>query len=151
MHKWYTDTWVAHLYLGNCESQTRRKHYPVAFDAKAELLDKRALISMMQYSRDVGCKAYWMLHSPTMPKCLTTWKKSRTKCCYVGYFSNPEKISYFLSTASLSQPSPSVPLLMVAHFPFLLAFIFKWIKRKILSPLHPSCFLHKHDVINLSF
>merc|ERR1719238_705650 len=26
----------------------------------------------MQYSSDSGCKAYWMLHSPTIPKCRTT-------------------------------------------------------------------------------
>lgn len=27
---------------------------------------------MMQYSKDDGCRAYWMLHSPTMPRCRTT-------------------------------------------------------------------------------
>lgn len=46
--------------------------YPVALEARAELLESRALTSMMQYSRDDGCKAYWMLHSPTMPRCRTT-------------------------------------------------------------------------------
>lgn len=46
--------------------------YPVALDARAELLESRALTSMMQYSKDDGCKAYWMLHSPTMPRCRTT-------------------------------------------------------------------------------
>lgn len=46
--------------------------YPVALDASAELLESRALTSMMQYSSDEGCKAYWMLHSPTMPRWRTT-------------------------------------------------------------------------------
>jgi hypothetical protein len=39
----------------------------VALEARAEDRDRRALISMMQYSMDVGCSAYWMLHSPMMP------------------------------------------------------------------------------------
>merc|ERR1719163_101801 len=26
----------------------------------------------MQYSSDSGCRAYWMLHSPTIPKWRTT-------------------------------------------------------------------------------
>lgn len=46
--------------------------YPVALDARAELLESRALTSMMQYSKDDGCRAYWMLHSPTMPRWRTT-------------------------------------------------------------------------------
>lgn len=46
--------------------------HPVALDARAELLERRALTSMMQYSKDDGCKAYWMLHSPTMPRWRTT-------------------------------------------------------------------------------
>lgn len=46
--------------------------HPVALDAKAELLESRALTSMIQYSRDEGCRAYWMLHSPTMPRWRTT-------------------------------------------------------------------------------
>ena len=47
--------------------------YPVALDASAELLDKRALTSMIQYSSDLGWRAYCMLHSPTMPRWRTTW------------------------------------------------------------------------------
>ena len=46
--------------------------YPVAFDANAELRDNLALTSMMQYSSDLGCRAYWMLHSPMMPRWRTT-------------------------------------------------------------------------------
>ena len=70
--------------------------YPVAFDAKAEERDRRALTcrieddvkqirtergmderrykvtSMIQYSRDVGFSAYWILHSPMTPKCRIT-------------------------------------------------------------------------------
>lgn len=49
-----------------------KESYPVALDARAELLESRALTSMMQYSKEDGCRAYWMLHSPTMPRCRTT-------------------------------------------------------------------------------
>ena len=48
------------------------RSYPVALEASAELLDNLALISIIQYSRDSGCSAYCILHSPTMPKCRTT-------------------------------------------------------------------------------
>ena len=37
---------------------TNANGYPVAFDASAELRDSLGLISIMQYSWDVGCKAY---------------------------------------------------------------------------------------------
>ena len=40
--------------------------------ARAEERESRGLTSMMQYSKLSGCKAYWMLHSPTMPKWRTT-------------------------------------------------------------------------------
>lgn len=46
--------------------------HPVALEARAELLESLALTSMMQYSSEVGWRAYWMLHSPTMPRCRTT-------------------------------------------------------------------------------
>lgn len=46
--------------------------YPVAFEARAELRDSLAFTSMMQYSIEVGWRANWMLHSPTMPKWRTT-------------------------------------------------------------------------------
>lgn len=46
--------------------------YPVAFEARAELRDNLAFTSMMQYSIEVGWRANWMLHSPTMPKWRTT-------------------------------------------------------------------------------
>ena len=46
--------------------------YPVALLASAELRDRRALTSMMQYSLLVGLSAYWMLHSPTTPRCRMT-------------------------------------------------------------------------------
>ena len=46
----------------------------MAFDANAELLESRALTSMMQYLSVFGSKAYWILHSPTMPICLITFK-----------------------------------------------------------------------------
>lgn len=46
--------------------------YPVALDARAELLESLAFTSMMQYSREDGWRAYWMLHSPTMPRWRTT-------------------------------------------------------------------------------
>lgn len=64
-------------YTRNCFSTCHYKIlanllYPVALDASAELLESRALTSMMQYSSDEGCKAYWMLHSPTMPRWRTT-------------------------------------------------------------------------------
>ena len=29
---------------------------------------------MMQYFSESGCSAYWMLHSPTMPRCRTTFR-----------------------------------------------------------------------------
>ena len=47
-------------------------NYPVALEANAELLDKRALTSMIQYSKEVGCRAYCMLHSPIIPRWRTT-------------------------------------------------------------------------------
>ena len=49
--------------------------YPVAFDARAELLDKRAFTSIIQYSEDFGCRAYCMLHSPIIPRWRTTYNK----------------------------------------------------------------------------
>merc|ERR1719247_159889 len=36
----------------------------------------------MQYSKDSGCRAYWMLHSPTIPKCLTTLKAADLSMWY---------------------------------------------------------------------
>ena len=60
--------------------------YPVDLDASADERESRALTyrgdlvlharaetgtvrtSMMQYSREVGFSAYWMLHSPTTPR-----------------------------------------------------------------------------------
>lgn len=48
------------------------RSYPVALDASAELLERRAFTSMIQYSREDGCRAYWILHSPTMPRWRTT-------------------------------------------------------------------------------
>lgn len=48
------------------------RSYPVAFEARAELRDSLAFTSMMQYSIEVGWRANWMLHSPTMPKWRTT-------------------------------------------------------------------------------
>ena len=53
---------------------TLENFYPVALEARAELLDKRAFTSMMQYSREEGCRAYCMLHSPMMPRWRTTWR-----------------------------------------------------------------------------
>ena len=47
-------------------------NYPVALEANAELLDKRALTSMIQYSKEVGWRAYCMLHSPIIPRWRTT-------------------------------------------------------------------------------
>jgi hypothetical protein len=47
--------------------------YPVAFDASAEDRERRALTSIMQYSSLCGLSAYWMLHSPTTPRCRTTF------------------------------------------------------------------------------
>jgi hypothetical protein len=35
-------------------SAVMKKHHPVALEARADDLDNRALISMMQYSRDSG-------------------------------------------------------------------------------------------------
>lgn len=46
---------------------------------------------MMQYSSLSGLRAYWMLHSPTTPKCRTTfkavlrsWKYSRLERVWLG-------------------------------------------------------------------
>ena len=36
------------------------------------MANQRELTSMMQYSREVGFSAYWMLHSPTTPRCRMT-------------------------------------------------------------------------------
>jgi len=44
------------------------RSHPVALDASAELLERRAFTSMIQYSREDGFRAYWILHSPTMPR-----------------------------------------------------------------------------------
>ena len=49
-------------------------NYPVALEANAELLDKRALTSMIQYSKEVGWRAYCMLHSPIIPRWRTTYR-----------------------------------------------------------------------------
>ena len=38
--------------------------------------------SMMQYSNDSGCRAYWMLHSPTIPKWRTTRKAADLSMWY---------------------------------------------------------------------
>lgn len=51
----------------------RVRSYPVAFEAKAELRESLAFTSMMQYSIEVGWRANWILHSPTMPKWRTTF------------------------------------------------------------------------------
>src|SRR3989344_1048099 len=47
--------------------------YPVALEARAELLESRAFTSMMRYSPVRGLRAYWILHSPTMPR----WRMTR--------------------------------------------------------------------------
>ena len=61
------------------------KGYLVAFEAKAELLDKRALTSMMKYSSEVGLSAYWMLHSPMIPKWFITFMDVRLSMWYSSF------------------------------------------------------------------
>jgi hypothetical protein len=55
---------------------------PVALDASAEERDSLALTSMMQYSSLYGLSAYWMLHSPTMPRLRMT---CRHRCEAIRY------------------------------------------------------------------
>src|SRR6266849_7270887 len=51
--------------------------YPVAFDARAELLDNLELTSITLNSSLFGSSANWMLHSPTMPSVrMTFWAVS---------------------------------------------------------------------------
>ena len=45
-----------------------------AFEASAELLLRRALTSIIQYLSVLGSRAYWMLHSPTIPMCRMTFR-----------------------------------------------------------------------------
>ena len=44
--------------------------YPVALLASADDRDSLALISIAVYCSDVGSRANWMLHSPTIPQWL---------------------------------------------------------------------------------
>ena len=52
----------------------RARGYPVALLASAEERDSRAFTSMTRYRSERGSRANWMLHSPTIPKCLITLK-----------------------------------------------------------------------------
>ena len=42
----------------------------------------RAFTSITQYSLDVGLRAYWMLHSPTTPRCRITFKAADRSIWY---------------------------------------------------------------------
>jgi len=56
---------------------TNARGYPVAFEARADERERRAFTSMIQYSTECGFKAYWILHSPMMPKWRTTYEYER--------------------------------------------------------------------------
>ena len=43
--------------------------YPVALLASADERERRGLISMATYLSESGSRAYWILHSPTIPTC----------------------------------------------------------------------------------
>ncbi len=51
-------------------------------DARAEERESRAFTSMILYSSEAGSRAYWMLHSPTMPMLRMTWRATVRKRWY---------------------------------------------------------------------
>ena len=65
----------------------------MALDAKADDLDSLALTSMMQYSSLLGFKAYWMLHSPTMPRLRMTLMEVARSLKYSLLDERPDGVS----------------------------------------------------------
>merc|ERR1719247_2238810 len=52
----------------------------------------------MQYSKLSGCKAYWMLHSPTIPK----WRTTRKAADLSMWYSSFDKVCEGAMTMQLS-------------------------------------------------
>lgn len=75
-----------------------KRTYPVAFEARAELRESLALTSMMQYSSEVGWSAYWMLHSPTMPR----WRTQRIAVSRSMWYSSLERV--WLGATTIESP-----------------------------------------------